>query len=205
MAKRVALTPEQQRQKALASLYGKEGTNAGNAFIGQYLQPGVLGRVDTNIEGKDDIMNRYKAGLGGYTAPEYQAQREQMSRGLNSNLQTNLGQLAKAQARGKVYGAAASAQQANALTGAQQSKDNLEQDLMVKNIDEQQKRLGEYSAQQGNFNQQGLERQKINLGQANAETAAQTSAFQTIAGLGLTKAQNKQTNSIYERALRAMR
>jgi len=218
--------------KALSNLYTPEGMNAGNALIDKFVKPGQLGRVGTlNDNGGDnplmagqvsegkrakelldnagrsseesETLTRMKAGLGGYTSPEYQASREQMMRGQQSNYATSQSQLAKAQARGKVYGAAGAAQQANLTAASQQSKDNLEQDLMVKNIDEQRSRLAEYGrygadTKQSEFGRQSaatqsynaltsgqraedLERQKTNLGQANAETASQI-ALQTGAG-----------------------
>lgn len=242
------LTPDQIRQKAnekaLAGLYGAEGVNAGNALMNKFLQPGALGRVSTEVPGgaqslerynrlqasadardpmQTDVLSRMKAGLGGYTSPEYQAQREQMTRGLDSNLQTSLGQLAKSQARGKVYGAAASAQQSNALRADQDSRNNLEQDLYIKNIDEMQRRLSTYGEYGRGLNQEEfdrrasatkgygdeaaklredeLERQKINLGQSNAELAAQIGAFTGAGGTALTKAQTKAAQRIQQKGI----
>jgi hypothetical protein len=218
--------------KALSSIYTPGGVNAGNALIDKFAKPGQFGRVGTiNDNGGDnalmagqvaegkrasellgqagrsgeesEALAKMQAGLGGYTSPEYQASREQMMRGQQSNFRTSQGQLAKAQARGKVYGAAGAAQQANLAASSQQSKDNLEQDLMVKNIDEQRSRLAEYgnygaSTKQAEFGRQGfatdaynklttgqrdeeLGREKTNIGQANAEIASQV-ALQTGAG-----------------------
>ena len=121
----------QKNEKALGSFYGNDGANAGNALINKFLPEGALGRVSTDVPGQEAIgkrnqelmgnvgssgaeresLNNMQKGLGGYTSPEYQAQREQQMRGMNSNLQTGMSQLAKAQARGKVYGAAGVAQQ----------------------------------------------------------------------------------------------
>lgn len=171
---------------ALEQLYGKGGVAAGQELVNQYLQPGSLGRMNTpgalgrvSTEAsaeQQQAMQRMQASLGGYTSPEYQASREQMQRGLNSNLQTSLAQLAKGQARGKVYGAAATAQQSNQIRGAEDIKNNLEQDLMVKNIDEQRSRLSEYSGQANTLYGQNMAAQQTNLGQEQAERAAQTEA-----------------------------
>lgn len=212
MAKRGPnLQTERGRMRAMGSLFGNQGVAAASAYMGQFLKPGFLGRLDDGSnEGsafakeQGDIRSRFEAGLGGYTAPQYQAQREQMMRGVNSNLQTSLGQLAKAQARGKVYGAAASAQSANALRGAEDNKNQLEQDLYVKNIDEQQKRLGEYANLTAGLREEQLGRQKTNLGQTAAENSAQQSAFLGIAGLGLSKAQQKAMRKLYERGIGAV-
>lgn len=231
------------RNRAIAGLFGNEATNASNAIIGQYLPEGVLGRVDTKLQGGEeaiqqkrdligkygqrdpmqtDVLNRMQGGLEGYTAPQYQAQREQMQRGMQSAYANQAGQLAKAQARGKVYGAAGVAQQANLQASNAASRNQLEQDLMVKNIDEQQRRLGEY----GNYGraltqeeyarqsdaakgfgdeasrqrQEQLDREKTNLGQADAEVASRLGVIQGIGGLGLTKAQNKAANKLQRQA-----
>lgn len=243
------LTPEQIRaqanDKALAGLYGAEGANAGNALINKFVQPGSLGRVSTDLAGgeqtmkrsgellgqagasaeEQDTIARMKAGLGGYSSPEYQASREQMMRGQQSNFATAQGQLAKAQARGKVYGAAGAAQQANLASSAQVSKDNLEQDLMVKNIDEQRSRLaeyGQYGAQtkasafdrtrgatndmnttQAGLRNETLDREKINIGQANAETAAQIGLYTGAGSSALAKEGTKEANQISREGLRA--
>lgn len=177
---------------ALQSLYGNTGVAAGEALVNKYLQPGSLGRMATpgslsRVEtgpsaAQSEAMQKMQAGLGGYSSPEYQASREQMQRGLNSNLATSLSQLAKGQARGKVFGAAATAQQGNQLRSAQDTKDNLEQDLMVKNIDEQRSRLGEYSNQANTLYGQNMAAQQTNLSQEQAERAAQTDAEKTNLG-----------------------
>lgn len=239
--------PRDPNEEALRKLYGDTGANAGNALINKFLQPGALGRVQTALPGSEndlgryqelynstsqrdpmqaDVLNRMQAGLGGYTSPEYQAQREQMMRGVQSNTATGLQQLAKSQARGKVYGAAASAQAGNLLTGAQQSKDTLEQDLMVKNIDEQQKRLTEYGQygrglneeefgrranatqaygdEEGRLRQEELDREKINLGQTNAELAAQIGAFTGAGGLALQQKNTEESQKIQRKGINAV-
>lgn len=192
------MTPQ---DKALQALYGTEGVNAGNALADKFLPSGALGRVSTEVPGQKEYLDMLKGGLGGYTSPEYQASREQMMRGVNSDFATAQSQLAKAQARGKVYGAAGAAQQANLITGADASKNNLEQDLMVKNIDEQQKRLYGYGQANDNANAQNLDREKTNLGQQDAEVAARVGAFTGAAGTALTKAQLAAAQKIQKEGL----
>jgi hypothetical protein len=254
-AKKVGKAPKQAgdpNDQALAGLYGSDGVNAGNALINKFLKPGALGSVNTDIMGgqagaqseldrygqlnekykdpsaeQQDVMARMKAGLGGYTSPEYQAQREQMQRGLNSNLATGQSNLARTQARAKVYGAAAGAQQQNLARSTQATKDNMEQDLYVKNIDEMRSRLGEYGkygsdVRGQNFEMQSglardtsalnaqvrgetLDREKINLGQRNAETAAQIGAMTGAGASAMTQAQNRAAQKISRDALRAAR
>lgn len=239
--------PRDPNRAALEGLYGKTGVNAGNALINQFLQPGSLGRVDENLAGSEqnlgrygelykkastrdpmqtDVLNRMQAGLGGYTSPEYQAQREQQMRGMQSNYATASSQLARAQARGKVYGAAGAAQQANLAASTQQSKDNLEQDLYIKNIDEMNRRnlqYGQYGRElnteefdrqagatkaygdeENRLRQEELERQKINLGQANAETAAQIGAFTGAGATALSQQNTKESQRISREGIRAI-
>lgn len=251
MSKKKPLTPEQRKKKAqqkteqnLAKLYGNEGSNAGNALINKFM-PGEapLGRVSTDVPGQTQIGERnqnllnasgasagekeslanMKAGLGGYTSPEYQAQREQMQRGLNSNLQTGMSQLAKAQARGKVYGAAGVAQQQNLLQSTQNQKDQLEQDLNIKNIDEMRSRNAEYGLASGKVNQdqfnrqaaatqnfnkdtmdlgdKALDREKFNIGQANTETATKIGLYTGAGGTALQKGKDKANQKLMAKGL----
>lgn len=239
------LTPQQLNERALSKLYTPEGAAGGNALINKFLQPGALGRVSTDIQGaqgsldryralydstqgrtgeQEDVMKRMQSGLEGYTSPEYQAQREQMMRGLQSNYSTAASQLARGQARGKVYGAASTAQLSNLQRSTAQSKDQLEQDLMVKNIDEKQRRLMEYgeygrgldseefdrrasatkgiSDEEAALRNEELERQKINLGQSNAELAAQIGAYTGAGGTALAQKNNREARRIQKRALK---
>ena len=195
------------KQDALSNLYGAGNVNAATQWVNQFLPATnpdgspAHGSVSTQLQGGNDVLDRYKAGLEGYTAPQYQASREQMMRGLNSNTQTTLSQLAKGQARGKVYGAAATAQQGNVMRAAQQNKDNLEQDLMVKNIDEQQKRLGEYAGEAGKQREEVFTREKFNIDEANKYKNAQMAGFLGIAGLGLSKAQQAAMQKLYEKGI----
>lgn len=232
-----------KNEKNIAGLYGNEGANAGNALINKFLPEGALGRVSTDVPGAENIgkrnadlmsnvgmsggereaLSNMQKGLGGYTSPEYQAQREQMQRGVNSNLQTGMSQLAKAQARGKVYGAAGVAQQQNLLQGAQNQKDQMEQDLNIKNIDEMRSRNAEYGQaaalmHQGEFDRAGaatknwnqstmdlgdrsLDREKINLGQSNAEIAGRIGLFTGAGGTALEKAKDKANQDIMKKSL----
>ena len=241
------LTAEQANQRALSKVYTPEGVDAGNAIINQFLKPGSLGRVSTEIQGAQGSQQRYqdlltgantrgaeqntalanmKAGLGGYTSPEYQAQREQQMRGIQSNYATSASQLAKSQARGKVYGAAGAAQQANLQRSTQNSKDQLEQDLYVKNIDEMDRRntqYGEYgrgldseefdrraSATKGLSDEEAalrteqLEREKLNIGSSNAETSAQIGAITGAGAVALAQKNTKAAQGIQREGIRAV-
>lgn len=179
---------DQDAENKLFTSYGSQAGRAwGNEYFGadkvQHLADPSLGANSSNDTlartralatqfgtgqpdaAQADVLARMQAGLGGYTSPEYQAQREEMQRGLNSDLATGMSQLAKAQSRGKVYGAAGAAQQNNLQMSADNNKNELEQNLMVKNIDESQKRLGDY----GNY-EQGLQTGNLkNAEEANTD------------------------------------
>lgn len=234
------------QDKALNKLYGQTGNEAGNAMINKF-NPTGLSRVSTDLVGgseetgrlqgladkyanpsapQAEALQKMQAGLGGYTSPEMQGMREQQERAQNSNLATGMSQLAKAQARGKVYGAAAGAQAVNLNTASLQSKDDQAQKLMIANADEQQKRLqayGQYGNQVNaqNFSQQStiaqdqnktaeqlrqeqLDRSKINLGQESAEKATNIGLYTGAAGTALASKQNDAANQIAQQGIQAV-
>jgi len=190
-------------ERAVRALYGDAAFEGGTALGNQFYSDGALGRVSEVVPGQDEYLAQLKGGLGGYTSEQYQGQREQMMKSQNSNYLTAQSQLAKAQARGKVYGAAGAAQQANLATGNQASKDDLEQKLMVQNIDEQQKRLGAYGTANAAAQEAVLARQKLNLGQQAAEVTGRAGALTGAAGTTAMDAQTKAMNKIMQRALAA--
>lgn len=153
-----------------------------------------------------DVLNRQYAGLGGYTAPQYGALRQQAYQGFQNQMATGQRDLLRSQANNRVTGDAAQAgmqrfQQQGAAAAA-----NAERDLMVNNIQEQQNRLNAY-----NQNLQGVEgtqwgrqtqaleglrgltqsteadelsRQQYNNQQYNRETAGQLQSMLGMMGLG---------------------
>lgn len=238
-------------EEALNNVFGEEGLRAGRAIGNKFFAPGSLGHVDPNLSNspyssdsnlaqtramaamygqrdpmQGDVLNRMKSGLEGYTAPEYQAQREQMERGLNSQFATASSQLAKAQAQGKVYGAAGAAQRANLIQGTSDKKNELEQDLYIKNIDEKQKRLGEYgqygqNLAQGEYTRESgalaaqgeeearlrkeqMDAEKYNQAQDAAALAARFSALTGTAGMYQQQTQNKEANKISREGIDAI-
>lgn len=92
-----------------------------------------------------DVLARMQSGLEGYAAPELQAFREQAQQGVDTSYYTRLRELKSAQATSNVRGASALAQQNNLLRGRTTDQQNLEQNLFLKQADERQRRLKEYS------------------------------------------------------------
>jgi hypothetical protein len=190
---------------ALNNLWGKEGTQAGDALIKKLeIEGDFLGRVNEEVPGQREYLDKLRAGLGGYSSPEYQAQREQAQQGIANQYQTAASQLAKAQARGKVYGAAGAAQQSNLIRSTQDSKNNLEQQLMVQNINEMQNRLNNYGNANAATEAANLERQKTNMGNVATETATRAETITGAGGLALEKAQNKTLADIQRQGIEAI-
>lgn len=146
-----------------------------------------------------DTLNRQYEGLGGYTSPEYQALHSQAMEGFQNQAATSQRELQRAQANNRVSGAAAAAQIARLRQGTNAAAAQAERDLMIKNIDEQQRRLGAYQGalsgaegtewqrqQQAQSGLEGitsatqadeLQRQQYNNNAYNRETAGQLQAI----------------------------
>jgi len=88
-----------------------------------------------------DILERRKAGLGGFSSEESAAQRAQMALGLSRQQEAARRQLLAAQAKSGIKGGAAAAQQGQFAERAMAQRAAGEQDLFIKNIQEQQNRL----------------------------------------------------------------
>lgn len=170
-------TPEQDQSVRLQDLLGP-GTQAATDLANRFFAEGSLGRVNEERPAAvQDYINRYQAGLEGYSSPELQAQREQAQRGIDTQYQTGLAQLAKAQARGGVRGAAAGAAQRNMNRARMGEQQNLEQDIFVRNADEKQRRLGEYARSLEGARADELDRRKFNLEQGASERAGGMGTF----------------------------
>lgn len=180
------LTPEQQKTKAINDLLGP-GQEGASALSEKLFPEGSLGRMDyvgqqgraiTDMyrdiaqryisgqpsPGMQEVLDRYKQSLEGYSSPELQAQRESAQREIDTQYKTRQAELARNQTRSGVRGAAAMSQQqdlARARLGQQQQ---LEQDLFVKNADEKLSRLGSYANLLGNTEQQNFGRMNEALG-----------------------------------------
>ncbi len=185
------LTPEQEQAKRdqeasvrIQDLLGPDAQGATD-LADRFFKEGSLGRVDESRPAAvQDYLNRYREGLGGYTGAEQQGQLEQAQRGIDTQYQTSLGQLAKAQARGGVRGAAATRQQSNLDRSRMGEQQNLQQDLLVRNADEKQKRLGEYAQSLEGARSDELDRRKLNLDQLASERAGSAGTYFNALDLG---------------------
>jgi hypothetical protein len=153
-----------------------------------------------------EYMARQKAALEGYTGQEMTGMREQMGRQNDAAYANQRAQMSTQQARSGVRGASAGAQMM-ALARAKAGQDSqLNQDLMVKNADEKQRRLsaygqdlskmetdeysrareslGDYGGDLGAARGDVLERQKFNLGQTEKEKAGYLGTLFGAVGLG---------------------
>jgi len=94
---------------------------------------------------EQQAISQLEAGLGGYMAPELQAQREMSMQQVNQDLMTQMRLQELANARNRVRGASAGAGQLALQETAQATRGNIERDLFAKNADEIQKRKLDFS------------------------------------------------------------
>lgn len=135
-----------------------------------------LGRVDQDRSAEvADIVARRKANLAGFTPEEMNAMQSNQVQSIN---QANQGQnraLMAAQARSGVRGAAAIAQQQQALKAQSAQRADLERNLFLENMNQKRSALGEAERSIGGARADELARQQFNLAQMGKEKAAQLS------------------------------
>lgn len=90
------------------------------------------------------VMSLMQGGLAGLNSQENQALRETAQQEMNRSYQGAVRKLSEAQVKGNVMGASRTAQMANEGRALQDRKGEFERDLMVKNIDIQDKRRKDY-------------------------------------------------------------
>jgi hypothetical protein len=91
------------------------------------------------------IVERMREGLEGYNAAENQALREAMNREVEAQLATDIERARSSNAANLVFGGAAAAREDIARRGASRAKAQTEQDIFLKNIDERQRRLRDFT------------------------------------------------------------
>ncbi len=181
--KKTNLNQDQKTSVGIQEVLGP-GTVAATDLANRFFGEGSLGRVnEIRPDAVQEYLDRYRSSLEGYTAPEMQAQREQAQRGIDTQYQTGLSQLAKQQARSGVRGAAAGAAARNMDRARMGEQQNLEQGLFVRNADERQRRLGEYATRLEGARTDELNRRQINLDQIAGERAGNLSTYFNTIGL----------------------
>lgn len=133
----------------LKTLSGQVDPNSAN-YAGKRSQEmtdqlGLMQSMQGRTQETADLLKMMQGGLAGLNAQENQALREQANRENTRAYQTALSNLQANQAKMGVRGAAAAAQMFQANKGFMQQRDQTEQDLLVKNIDIQDKRRGQYA------------------------------------------------------------
>jgi len=179
------LTQEQKDSQAVQDLLGPDARGA-KVISDNLYSEGSLGRLNEERPAAvQDYINRYYSGLEGYAAPELQGMREQAQRGVDNQYQQSLVQFAKNRARSGVRGAAAGATMRNLDRERIGQQQNLEQDLLVRNADEKQNRLGQYAGALEGARADEAERRRFNLGQLGTERAGQSDTYFNSLNLGL--------------------
>lgn len=102
-----------------------------------------VGKSSADVQ---DIINRFKSGLDGYTAAENAGMREAAERGLDSTAADLRYKRIRSNAAGRVRGAAAQAGLAGIDRDRQQQGMELDQDIFLKNADEKRSRLMDYGS-----------------------------------------------------------
>lgn len=112
----------------------------------------ALSRLESEVERAQqrsqetrDILSTLQGGLAGLNASENVALREQAQREVDRQYQGAVRDLTKAQARFGARGASAAAQLSNTQRQRMDTQSQLEQDLLVRNIDVQDRRRGQYA------------------------------------------------------------
>lgn len=174
------LSPEellaQEQIKNFAATAGVQSQDVKN-LIAQ--QQGILTNAQQLSDVELEAIGVSRAALQGLNAPEMEALRSAARANIQGAVQAEARQLAKTQARGQVFGSAATAQRRLLGQGAVRETRNLERDLLIKNIDVKQ-------AAQNQFNSL--------ISQTEANRAGRTSAASgQLSGTLLTDEANRTT------------
>jgi hypothetical protein len=181
--KEIEKTPDLNKSISDFDRLSNLGLDFGRRLGQETFSEGSLGRVsEQRSSDVVDALGRMKAGLKGYTSPEYEGMREKMQQGINQNLATGLSELRRAQGIARTRGASAAAQAANLNRAALQDKAQIEQDLFLKAAQERDSRLQNYMNQIRSVEGDEFKRQAFNLGQQGQEVAGRASALTGGAG-----------------------
>ena len=222
-AKKAAKRTTQQKvepgQRAAEQGLGKNALAAGEYIANKYIPQNaqqISTEANPNVAQALQAQNQYTQATGdqraalarqndiaqnGLGAQVYQAERDQLQRGQQSQFATSQNNLAKAQARGKVYGAAGAAQMANNVRANTEAGLNNEQQLMIQSANlkntanqaygnlantEQAQLAGaanQYSQATQAADAAAADKAKFNIGESDALTAARLGTIANTAGL----------------------
>lgn len=140
---------------------------------------------------EQEAINNARNALGGLSAPENTAIREQARRGINQEYAGQLMALQKIQAANQVRGAAAGAQFQQLGQGKVQSQRMLEQDILAKNIEEKRLARESFNNLVGQRTDAASSR-KLQAGQNAANTMVSDFSARQAAGTGLLGAYGSQ-------------
>lgn len=151
LANRLGINPDMDqidlsREKAWAdpesdAFVGKRSNETKDYLEGLRNQVENAGRRSQEMQSTLDLM---KGGLAGLNAQENQALREAAQAEVNRQYQGSVRKLQEAQTKGRVFGASRTAQLSNLDRSQAQQKTDFERDLLIKNIDIQDKRRNDY-------------------------------------------------------------
>ena len=228
-----AAKAQADQASAARTVFGPKGMAAGSWASNKFFAPGSMGRISTGIQMTDeidpktgqptgnkvpvtdaqgnpqrigenqDVLNRYQDLSKGLSADQYQAAREQQMKGVQSGLATTMQGLAKAQAQGKVYGAAGAAQQANALQGYQNKTQDIEQQNKLQDVNLIREGTDKYAGALAGQQKSEREGAEFNLGQVASEKAGQASTFMDVIAANHAKNLTNKSLDIAQAALGA--
>ena len=191
---------------AAQNMFGQENMAAGRWVNRNFLPKNLVGRVDVNPTAEDtSVLNRMNDLSKGLNADQYQAAREQQSKGLQSDLNTQMANLAKSQAQTRTYGAAASAQQANALRADSEKRADLEQQNKLADVNLINQGTKDYAATLKNQEDTTFEKQKYNAGNKMALAASRLGGFFNTVGIGKTDKQQADMLELQKQMIAAAR
>lgn len=146
-----------------------------------------------------EFIDRSRAGLEGYTAPENQAMLEQQMRGVNQGYMQGADRLSRDAAKLGIRGGSLAALRGKVEKQAARGESEARQNLFVKNADEKQERLSQFGqavqgVEQGEYDRDRqstgdyydtlskmradeLDREKTNINQVNAERSGQAATY----------------------------
>jgi hypothetical protein len=180
------------------------GYTAGLGVASKFLPDSLAAHVDTNPSAADTtVLGQFQDLSKGLSADQYQATREQQAKGLQSDLNTQMANLAKSQAQTRTYGAAAGAQQANALRADSEKRADLEQQDKLANVGLINQGVQNYAGALKGQEDTTFEKQKYNAGNDMALASSRLGVVMNTASLAQTNQSTKDEEEIQKEMIAA--